>query len=178
MRFGVGAAVLVSLMISAGCGRQEPKQITIDFETEADLDRLTWNCHTRFLRTDEYATSGSWSLHCWLPQSDWPGISFLDFPKDWSEAGSLTFDFYNPSTDTLTLVVRVDDEEATPEHADRFNQSFVAPPGLTSVLVLTSTVALGPEARALDLTRIKQFLIFLSHPGRPVDFYLDNLELR
>ncbi len=172
------AALFFSLALCQGCGGQEPKQTTIDFESEADLDRLVWNCRTRFLRVEEFATTGTWSLHCWFPESDWPGLSFHDFPTDWSEAGSLTFDFYNPGADTLTVVVRVDDEEATPEHSDRFNQSFLAPPGPTSVLVLTSTVALGPETRPLDLTRIKQFLIFLSHPGHAVDFYIDNIELR
>jgi hypothetical protein len=81
-------------IVSAGCsGPKEGEELVLnDFETDADLDRVHWQCRTLFSLSSEHVTSGEHSLKMELFPADYPGLSLKLDEHDWSRFGSVVFD--------------------------------------------------------------------------------------
>jgi len=167
------------LLLGLSCADPSPRSgVLYDFETDADLDRIVWNCHTRFSLSTEHASSGSRSLRCDFGEFRYPGISFHDFPADLGDARSISIDLFNDSTSPINLVVRIDDADSGSDHDNRYNGSFLLRPGATSVVIPLEEVRNAPEGRKLDLSKIEQFLIFLYQIEEPVTIYVDRIALK
>ena len=68
--------LLMFVWLSAGhCTKPESEKILFDFESDSELDRFHWQCHTLFSLSDEHATHGKKSLKLELFPSDYPGLS-------------------------------------------------------------------------------------------------------
>jgi hypothetical protein len=83
----------------------------------------------------------------------------------------------NEGSDTLQLVVRVDDSESGEEVANRYNGRFSIPPGTLKVEVPLVEVREGPESRELDLGRIRLFMLFLWNVEDPPVLSIDRIAL-
>jgi hypothetical protein len=170
------AAVLLFVLLLA-CGEREKPLLLYDFETEEDLDRISWACHDRFSITDEWSASGLRSLRCRLPRGTYPGVRFLDFENDWRGFDTLALAVRNEGAEAVELVVRVDDRESGEEFGNRYNGVFSLAPGENSIRIPLEEIRRGPASRALDLSHIEQFLIFLRNGSDPPVLLVDRIAL-
>jgi hypothetical protein len=104
-----------------------------DFESNSDLERLHWECRKRFELSEENATSGKHSLKVSLPPGQYPGVSFHEINRNWSEAKHFAMDVFNPSEERVTFHVRIDDNKSGWEYANRFDINFELKQGLNHI---------------------------------------------
>jgi len=175
------ALALLLLLALAGCEAQPP--FGCDFEREADLDALSWECGRLFSLSDRHVSSGRSSLRAELHPSppgadgDYPGLAFSGFDPDWSEAEALTADVFLAEKEPVRLVVRIDDRGDSPPYADRFNRAFPLSPGPNRIEIPLGGLRTSGTGRALDLRRITAVYFFLVRPERKVTLYFDRIRL-
>lgn len=147
-----------------------------DFETDGDLDRLNWKCHTLFSLSDKGVSHGRSSLKITMTPSPYPGVSFIDFPKNWSCFSSLSVSFFNPEAHDVHLAMRIDDREDAPDYEDRVNSGFTLKPGMNRIRIpLESFVC--PSGRVLDLSHVFSVMFFCVKPESEVVLYVDDVRL-
>jgi hypothetical protein len=169
-------AAWLSILIS--CSGPVPAELVFfDFESEAELDRFHWKCHTLFRLSDEHVTHGTRSLVLELYPSEYPGLAPMLEKNDWSGYRALCFDIYNPAAKELRISIRIDDREDFPDYKDRYNKSFILQTGLNRKgFPLDSLVTTGGH-RNLDLKNIYRVLIFMVNPSEKVVLYVDYMRL-
>jgi hypothetical protein len=146
-----------------------------DFESEAELDQLYWNCHTLYSLSNDHATHGLRSLKMELFPSDYPGLIPMLSVTDWRRYGEFCFDVYNPSEQSLRLGVRIDDREDYPDFADRYNKNFEVKKGANHIPLETLTTS--ASRRRLNLSKIHRMFIFVNHPMEKTILYIDDMKL-
>jgi hypothetical protein len=166
-------------IVSAGCsGPKEGEELVLnDFETDADLDRVHWQCRTLFSLSSEHVTSGEHSLKMELFPADYPGLSLKLDEHDWSRFGSVVFDIFNPQDETLEITVRIDDRPDYPDYADRHNGRHALLPGGNHIRIPMSSLRTSGSGRPLNLKTIKRFLFFLVDTQKIYTFYVDKIRL-
>jgi len=148
-----------------------------DFESEADLDRVQWRCHTLFSLSDEHVTNGSKSLKLVLYPSDYPGMAFELPMHNWSRYKMLSLDIYNPQEEMVFLAMRIDDRKEYPSFDDRYNNSFLLKPGMNHLNIPLASMATSGTKRNLNLRNIHRFLIFMAQPQKKYILYIDHVHL-
>ena len=73
-------------------GGKQAEYILFDFESEAELDRLYWSCHTLMSVSDEHVAHGQKALKLELFPSDYPGFIPKLGINDWSGYKAFCFD--------------------------------------------------------------------------------------
>ncbi len=176
MRGKIMLSILV-LTLMACAERPATEKILFDFETDADLDRLHWSCHTLMSLTDQHETHGQRCLRLELFPSDYPGLAPILVEHDWRPYKALVFDLHNPQGKEIQITVRIDDKENACEYADRYNESFRLGPGANSVEILLDRLMTSGTRRNLDLKNIYQVLFFMVNPSEEVTLYVDYIRL-
>ena len=148
-----------------------------DFESDAELDRFHWRCHTLFSLSNEHATNGKKSLRLELYPSDYPGLVPMIEKRDWGGYKALCFDIFNPEEKELRLSVRIDDRKDYPNYNDRYNKGFILKPGLNRMRIPLDTLVASGTGRKLNLRNICRLLIFMIRPQRRVVLFVDYLRL-
>ena len=166
-----------TLALTTSCGVIPEERILFDFESDAELDRFHWRCHTLFSLSHQHITHGKRSLRLELYPSDYPGLTPMIEKRDWRGYKALHFDIYNPKNETLTITVRIDDRRDYPNYADRYNKSFILKPGMNRVIIPLDTLATSGNGRKLNLKEIYRVLIFMTRPKRRVVLYMDYIRL-
>jgi hypothetical protein len=169
--------VIVAMTLLSCSGKTSAEHILFDFESDVDLDRLKWKCHTLFSLSSEHVTHGTHSLKMELFPSDYPGFSPKLSEKDWSRHQTLSFDIFNVQDTNVTVIVRIDDQQENTEYADRYNQQFRLNSGANTVSILLDRLVTSGSHRRLDLKSIHKLIIFLSHPKQKHVFYLDHIRI-
>jgi hypothetical protein len=157
--------------------RDQPPNVLFDFESEADLQRLNWECHKWCELSEENATSGLHSLRFSLPPGPYPGINFKEVREDWSSFKLLKMDITNPSMEDMKFHVRIDDRESGWEYANRFDIDFILKSGLNNISIATDSIRTNLHARPLDLENIKRMMVFIPYNEKRRDLYIDNIRL-
>ncbi len=147
-----------------------------DFESEAELEYLNWECHKWFELSNKNTTSGNNSLRVTLPPGSYPGIYFKDIEKNWSGYHFVKMDIFNPS-EPFTFHVRIDDKKSGWEYADRFDQNFQIKKGMNCISIPLESVKANITPRALDLAHIERLMLLVPGNDRKRTFYLDNIRL-
>lgn len=147
-----------------------------DFETDADLDRLNWKCHTLFSLSDRGVSHGRSALKMIMTPSPYPGVSFADIPKDWRDFSRLAVSFYNPGTTDVHLTLRIDDKKEAPEYEDRVNLRLNVKPGMNLIKIPFDRLVC-PSGRTLELGHIFIVAFFTVNPGSEVVLYVDDVKL-
>jgi len=151
--------------------------IIYDFESESVLDDIHWKCHTLYSLSNLHAVHGKKSLKLEMFPSSYPGLSpFLKY-HDWRDYKSFCFEVYNPLSENISLVLRVDDKKQAQEYSERYNKSFTIVPGPNSVRIPFTTLKTSKTDRPLELKNIYRFLVFMSHPDKKHVLYLDYFRL-
>ena len=166
------------LLILVACHRGIPaERVLFDFESDSELDRFHWRCHTLFSLSDEHVTHGARSLRLELYPSDYPGLKPMLEENDWRGYKALCFDIYNPDEKELRISVRIDDREDYPNYDDRYNRTFILRPGMNRMRISLDTLVTSGTRRKLDLSKIYRVVIFVARPERRVVLYVDYLRL-
>jgi hypothetical protein len=169
-------ALGLSLLIS--CTKTTPHEfILYDFESESVLDDIHWKCHTLYSLSNLHAVHGKKSLKLEMFPSSYPGLSPSLKYHDWEGYKSFCFEVYNPLSENISLVLRVDDKKQAQEYSERYNKSFTIVPGPNSVRIPFNTLKTSKTGRPLELENIYRFLVFMSHPDKKHVLYLDYFRL-
>jgi hypothetical protein len=169
--------LFIMALILIGCtDKPATEKILLDFETDQDLDRVYWKCHTLFSLSEEHATHGSSALRMELYPSVYPGLAPVLTERDWRPYKWLCFDIYNPNAKELQITVRIDDKKEN-EYADRYNKAFRLGPGINRVEIPIASLVTSGTKRKLDLKNINRFLIFMASPTDKNVLYLDYIRL-
>jgi len=170
--------ITASILWTFSCHNNRPTSFVLsDFESEADLDRVQWRCHTLFSLSDEHVTNGSKSLKLVLYPSDYPGITFELAMHDWSKYEILSLDIYNPQEEVISLAMRIDDMKGYPDFEDRYNNSFPIKPGMNYLRIPLASLTTPGTKRMLNLKNIYRCLIFMGHPLKKHVLYIDYVHL-
>jgi hypothetical protein len=155
----------------------QPPNVLFDFESEAELQQLNWECHKWFELSPENVTSGLHSLRLSLPPGPYPGVSFKEGREDWSSFKLLKMDVTNPSMEDIRFHVRIDDHESGWEYANRFDIDFILKSGLNNISIATDSIRTNLHARPLDLENIKRMMVFIPSNKERRDLFIDNIRL-
>ena len=172
------AAVLLLAFALAACRPVPPATYRfLDFERDADLDALVWECHAAFERTPAHAGHGQWALRADLPPGEFPGVEFRKVPRDWSPFDELRFRVYVEGDRALDAALRVDDDRPCTNVEDRAEVPLRLFPGENEVRVPVRAIAQGPRARRLNVGRIRRMIFFLPGSNRREVLDLDDFRL-
>lgn len=170
--------VLGCWLLLMGCHRGPPgERLLFDFESEAELDRFHWRCHTLFSIADEHFTHGEKSLKLELYPSTYPGLAPMLVENDWRDYKAFRFDIYNPNERELRITVRIDDRKDYPNYEDRYNKDFILKSGMNRMRIPLYTLVTSGTDRKLNLKKIYRVFIFMTRPERRVVLYVDNIRL-
>ena len=170
--------VFLSIPFLSACSKSKPQEVILyDFESQAVLDKVHWKCRTLFALSDYYAVHGKTSLKLELFPSSYPGFAPALKFHDWSGYKTFSFEVYNPSSDKLKLVLRIDDKKQALEHNERYNKSFTILPGANTITIALNTLKTSDTNIPLKLKNIYRFLVFMSHPEKKYVLYLDYFRL-
>jgi hypothetical protein len=170
--------VVLLLVAVAGCGEKPAGGwVLSDFESDSDLDEIVWKCRTLFSLSEDHATHGRYSLKMELFPSEYPGFQPILSQKDWRGYRALCFGIYNPAGQEVTLTVRIDDRQKSPDYGDRYNGRFQLKPGMNPVIIPLDTLLTSQTGRKLSLKEIHTVIIFMVNPETKTVLYLDYLRL-
>ena len=176
---------MLSMILIIGClrllvschGDVAGERVLFDFESESELDRLHWRCHTLFSLSDRHITHGEKSLRLELFPSDYPGLAPMLDMIDWRAYKALCFDIYNPEEKEVQITVRIDDRKDYPDYEDRYNKSFIFKPGMNGVRIPLDTLVTSGTGRKLNIGNIYRVLIFMVRPEKVAVLYVDHMRL-
>jgi len=172
------AIIIIFFFCVVSCHNKPTGQLVIsDFESEDELDRVQWQCHTLCSLSDENATQGNKSLRLELYPSDYPGVAFQIPTHNWSSYQILSLDIFNPQDEVISLAMRIDDMKAYPDIEDWYNKSFSIKPGMNHLKIPLSSLPTAVTKRSINLKTIYQCLIFMVQPHKKYVLYLDYVYL-
>jgi hypothetical protein len=169
---------VVFFLLSAGCSGPLPAELVLnDFESDADLDRIHWGCHTLFSLSDKHVSHGARTLEMKLFPAVYPGLSLKLNENNWSRYDSIALDIYNPQDEMLEITFRIDDKQDYPEYEDRYNGCYQLSPGINHLRIPLDSLKTSGSGRLLNLKTIKRFLFFLVDTQEIYILYVDNIRL-
>ncbi|MDH3719375.1 MAG: VanZ family protein [Planctomycetota bacterium] len=157
--------------------------VLASFEQPLELWRWT-PLNAKLQRSPKYATNGSWSLRIDWHVAKYPAAALSLPARDWTPYEELVFDIVwdasdsVATTETLLVIVKVQDEQHNDEYQDRFHQQVTLRPGQPAeVRVPLMRVAYAPQDRVMDMSRIDKVELFTVRPQTRLTLYLDNMRL-
>lgn len=177
MRFLLQAILAVGLLFLMACNMSLSREFVLyDFETDEELNKLHWHCHTLYSLADQYGTHGLRSLKMELFPSDYPGLDTIFQDRDWTNFSFLSLDIYNPEQEEIWISIRIDDKN-NPDYNDRYNKKFFLEPGLNRLSIPLDRLYTSDRTRKLNLETIRKFLLFIPHPQKKYILYVDYIRL-
>ena len=155
------------------------KETTLfDFETEAELDLLHWECGAFMERDAQHAASGQYSLRVEMyPNGEYPGFK-AGFAEGWQGYKRLSIDIYNPGDEEIKFSYRIDDRNDNPPFADRANGHVMLRPGRNTFSLDLENLKTSGTDRKLDLQGISSLALFVHQPQKKLVLYLDRVRLQ
>ena len=159
---------------------QKLPRFNYDFESDDTLNNLYWQCGTVFSLSKEHVTSGQKSLKVELNPAPagsgnvYPGLTFINFSKNWKHYKKLFFDVYNQEETPLPLFIRIDDAQYPP-YADRYNAKLMILPGENHFVLPFEDFITSGTARQLDFKTIYSVSLFMSRPEKTFTLYFDHI---
>ncbi len=167
--------LVLALLVLAGC---RPDTLMLnDFETDADLGRLTWRCRYWLEQTTAFVTGGEAGLSIEFPTGEYPTLELREIPADWRGYKWLEADLWAPGQAGGELLIRIDDQGDSENFADRFTLTVPLTGDPQHVRVPLERVQRGNGGRRLDLGRMNRILFYLKASERRVTWHLDGVRL-
>lgn len=151
--------------------------VLYDFESDADLERLNWECRKWFERSPDHATSGKYSLRVILPPGQYPGIDFQSIKRDWSKSRFLKMDIFNSSKEVIKFNIRIDDHKSGWDYGNRFDWEFDLKPGMNHISIPAGSIRTNDHSRNLDLKKIDRMMVFLPNNAQKRVIFIDYIRL-
>ncbi len=179
MLLGVSANPLLEIHETILLDRDMPRLAS--FERSRELNG--WAARDAdVLRSKEWATDGTHSLHVKLHAGDYPGVAFISPQADWSSYSSLLIDFRNPGQRPLPLIVKIHDHDHECnnfDHRDRFHRDIVLPAGEDFTLRIDlDDVEAAPSTRTMNLADMSHVAVFTIDVREGDEFFIDNVRLQ
>ena len=176
MRYSIVLSIFLCLLLGC-CSEQPNERILFDFETDRELDRFHWKCHTLLALSDDHVTHGRKSLKLELFPSEYPGLAPMIKDTNWSKHETLRFDVYNPQSSVLPLTVRIDDRDESADFNERSNKTFSIKPGANTVSIPLKSLVTSGGGRPLNLKSIRRLVVFMGQPKETTVLYFDYFRL-
>ena len=154
-----------------------PENVLFDFESEAELDQVNWECRKWFELSKDHFTHGKTSLKVSLPPGRYPGVKFHGFRKDWTGFRFLKLDVFNPSREKVRFHVRIDDEKSRWEYARRFDRTVELSPGANALSFSIESIRTNMTSRPLEFKKISNLMMFVLDNRERKDLYIDYIRL-
>lgn len=168
----------LSICLFQSCSKETAADLVLyDFETDSDLDKLNWKCHSLFSISSNFSSLGSRSLQLELYPSKYPGLSFKGLKKNWTSYTAISFDILNPQKKNIQLIVRIDDSSQILSFADRYNKGFDLLPGKNKIRIPFEDLMTSSGDRKLNLKRIEKMILFVIKPKEKIKLYIDTIRL-
>lgn len=152
-----------------------------DFEDDTQLvlwdnwrtGRRPW---TEWHRSSEHASEGRYSLRLETEVGDFPGLGVNLGAQDWRGWKTFRCDIFNPTSQKMTLGMRISDTGWWVPHSSRFNAEVPLLPGWNHVSFPIESI-LQTEERRMNPSHMAEIVFFFDHPKEPHVFFLDHLRL-
>lgn len=175
------ALVVASIAIAAMAMRAESERpmdgVVMDFEDDAQLERLVWQCPIAMETTAPISGRGRRALLVHLKPGLYPGVEIHDPPGDWRDGDALEFTVAAPAAEGDTLHLRIDDADSREDYDRRYEGRIRLAGGPQLVRIPLSEIAAAPAKDPLDLSRITKIVIYLYRSDRDVDMTIDDIRL-
>jgi VanZ family protein len=115
-----------------------------------------------------------------LATDKYSGVSLRYFDGDWGSARTLQISIYNPATGPMRITCRIHDlqhTEGDQDYEDRFNRSYDLVPGWNRLEIDLDEVENSPSGRKMDMSRIRELMLFTVSLPLPRVLYLDEVRL-
>ncbi len=171
---------LLPLLTAVWDEQQARRQFPLlaDFESPYELSR--WFYWKQLRLENQIVRHGRSSARVQLSTAKYSGIALFNFPRDWRGYHWLHFSVYNPLATKLEINCRLDDTTHRQRHGpyeDRFNTQFLLKPGWNDLSVSLQQAAAAPKGRAMNMSSIKGFGLFVVQQKEAIAIYLDHVYL-
>lgn len=110
--------------------------------------------------------------------TQYSGIEIDYVPENWAKNQMLMIEFfYNGQQKDRVVIVRVNDDNHSGNYSDRFSQSNLIKPGHNSFIFPLSDIKKAPVTRDMDLSKIKEVIIFTVQNDWDDTLFIDNIRL-
>ncbi|MCC6159823.1 MAG: hypothetical protein IT350_17355 [Deltaproteobacteria bacterium] len=175
------AIVVAAIAIGAMAMRAESERpisgMVMDFEDDAQLERLVWQCPIAMETTDAISGRGRRALLVHLKPGLYPGVEIHDPPGDWRDGDALEFTVAAPDAAGAMLHVRIDDADSREDYDRRYEGRIRLQGPAQRVRIPLDEIAAAPTKDPLDLSRITKIVIYLYRLDRDVDMTIDDIRL-
>ena len=107
-----------------------------------------------------------------------PGLQLVETFPDWRSHDTLALDVTNPGPEPVLFVVRVSDAQHDWSSADRFNQPVEIPAATRATIRISlEAVATSPANRRMDLSAVRDLMLYAPQPLPIGEFYITRIWL-
>ena len=148
-----------------------------DFEQEESL-KMWEGAEGKFRRADKYASEGMFTLEVPCPRDQQADlvVPYNSRGEDWSAYDFLKADIYNPSAETIKLVLIIKDTKGN-SYADRFDAEYQIVPGHNVLAVNLNDLSRNRGQGRLDTQKIMQYVFAMVNSGQDAVLYFDHIRL-
>lgn len=107
----------------------------------------------------------------------YPGISFDEPYPDWSRYENLVLEIASDLAEPINLVIRIHDAEHDHRFGDRFNRRLTIQPGENRIVIPIREIREGPDKREMDMTRVRNIMLFAYRLEQPTHVFLGPIRL-
>jgi len=109
------------------------------------------------------------------------GVALRYFQGNWSKFSQLSFDFYNPYEQTLSVTLIITDkhyDKGKPNPKDRFDKVLQVKPGYNDINISLDEIKQGVALRQMDLANVAGVDFYMYKLKTPTYLYLAPLTLQ
>lgn len=175
------ALVIFAIAIGAMAMRAESERpmagVVMDFEDDAQLERLVWQCPIAMETAAAISGRGRRALLVHLKPGLYPGVEIHDPPGDWRDGDALEFTVAAPAAAGEMLHLRIDDADSREDYDRRYEGRIRLAGEPQRVRIPLGEIAAAPAKDPLDLSRITKVVIYLYRLDRDVEMTIDDIRL-
>ena len=149
-------------------------RIIANFENPEDTSGIiTADAH--YSLSDKFPISGYYSLRFDFEAVGYPALAFHYLPRHWSYYNKLSISIYNPATDSMTCLIRINDHQSTGYPDTYYAEKISITPGINTLMFQVSRIG-----EKIDINDILNIIISIekpSHPGTVYTVYIDDIIL-
>ncbi len=176
-----GLAILPLILAGRALWLQKQQMpLLMDFEQPALFTQLRWSnppAKKIQMAVPEWTENPSHIGVLELKGKGWANFGLENFPTDWRNYRHLCLDLFSPNTHAIPINIRIIDAEHNWEYEDRFNKNILLQPGFNPLKIPVADIEKGPKTRKLDLSRVKEILLFGKPREDQAKVYVDNIRL-
>ncbi len=174
----LGAAIPTTIAIIDETNAYYQFPVLADFSTPFETDRFSGN--SSFSRIIDQRNTDNKLISVTFNTNKYSSLALNYFNGDWQKFHHLRFDVFNPDTQTLRLVCKINDHQHRQDgyiFSDRFNGRFELEAGWQQISIALDAVKIAPEGRQMDMANIADFSCFTIALEKPSKVFFDNFRL-